>query len=228
MRKCQPQNINNKLVWIVIMLNKESLAKVSEYYESAICSHGASPRGVDWNSADSQQLRFIQLCKIIASNESYSITDLGCGYGALVEFLDQHLPNYTYYIGMDISKEMIKQAVICNMSKRKGLTFIEGKLPQEKTDYSVASGIFNVKLDIAVSTWEQHIVSTLNHLNQMTTKAFAFNMLTSYSDDDKRKDYLYYADPCFWFDFCKSTYSRNIALLHDYELYEFTLLVRKT
>jgi len=41
------------------------------------------------------------------------------------------------------------------------------------------------------------------------------------------RDYLYYGDPCFYFDLCKRSYSRQVALMHDYGLYEFTLLVRK-
>jgi hypothetical protein len=53
------------------------------------------------------------------------------------------------------------------------------------------------------------------------------NCLTGYSDDDKKRDYLYYADPCRLFDLCKRRYSRQVALLHDYGLYEFTVLVRK-
>ena len=56
---------------------------------------------------------------------------------------------------------------------------------------------------------------------------FAFNCLTSYSDAHKMRDYLYYADPCALFDLCKRRYSRYVALLHDYKLYEFTILVRK-
>ena len=39
---------------------------------------------------------------------------------------------------------------------------------------------------------------------------------------------LYYADPCALFDYCKRSFSRNVALLHDYEIYDFTLLVRKS
>ena len=38
---------------------------------------------------------------------------------------------------------------------------------------------------------------------------------------------LYYADPCRLFDLCKRRYAKNVALLHDYGLYEFTILVRK-
>jgi hypothetical protein len=41
------------------------------------------------------------------------------------------------------------------------------------------------------------------------------------------RDDLYYADPCELFDHCKRQHSRNVALLHDYTLYEFTILVRR-
>jgi len=52
-------------------------------------------------------------------------------------------------------------------------------------------------------------------------------MLTKYSDREYMKEYLYYADPLFIFDYCKRNFSKKVALIHDYELYEFTILVRK-
>jgi hypothetical protein len=52
-------------------------------------------------------------------------------------------------------------------------------------------------------------------------------MLTSYSDPDRMRSDLYYGDPCLFFDHCKRTYSKQVALLHDYGLYEFTVIVRK-
>ena len=58
-------------------------------------------------------------------------------------------------------------------------------------------------------------------------RGFGFNALTLYSDADKRRPDLYYADPLELFDHCKRTYSRFVTLLHDYPLYEFTLLVRR-
>lgn len=64
-------------------------------------------------------------------------------------------------------------------------------------------------------------------LDQTSRLGFAFNCLTSYFDEDKKRDYLYYADPGIVFDLCKRRYSRNVAVLHDYGLYEFTILVRK-
>ena len=38
---------------------------------------------------------------------------------------------------------------------------------------------------------------------------------------------LYYADPCFLFDYCKTHFSKDVAILHDYGMYDFTLIVRK-
>ena len=45
------------------------------------------------------------------------------------------------------------------------------------------------------------------------------------SDPDRMRDDLYYADPCFFFDHCMRRFSRRVALLHDYELFDFTMLV---
>ena len=64
-------------------------------------------------------------------------------------------------------------------------------------------------------------------MNQISTKGFSFNVLTSYSDKEFMRDYLYYANPLDLFDYCKKNFSKQVALLHDYNLYEFTLLIRK-
>ena len=97
----------------------------------------------------------------------------------------------------------------------------------KKSDYIVASGIFNVKNKTSESEWLHYILNTIEMMNQKSKKGFAFNILTKYSDKEYMKDYLYYADPLFLFDYCKRNFSKNVALLHDYYLYEFTILVKK-
>ena len=71
-------------------------------------------------------------------------------------------------------------------------------------------------------------LETLDHYERNQLSGFRLRFLTIYSDSDKMRDYLYYADPGVLFDLCKRRYSRNVALLHDYGLYEFTILVRKS
>jgi hypothetical protein len=97
----------------------------------------------------------------------------------------------------------------------------------EKSDYSIASGIFSVKMEHNESEWLSYILSTLEQMNEKSIRGFSFNMLTKYSDKEYMRDDLYYADPLFIFDYCKRNFSKEVALLHDYGLYEFTILVRK-
>jgi len=101
-------------------------------------------------------------------------------------------------------------------------------VPERTYDYIIASGIFNVRQDILNKEWEQYISDTLTVINDRSSKGFAFNMLTSYSDKEFMRDYLYYANPSFYFDHCKRNFSKHVALLHDYPLYEFTIMVKKS
>ena len=206
-------------------MNEVLLSEVATYYSDKLTEHGQSPRGVDWNGEDSQILRFEQLCKIIEQSRAVSINDLGCGYGALNTFLSQQFEQLTY-TGIDVSKDMIKAAELRYLDESQ-TRFIVSSEPDKVADYGVASGIFNVRLGRSDVEWCAYLENTLDILNRTSLKGFSFNCLTSYSDIDKKKDYLYYADPCVLFDLCKRKYSRNVALLHDYGLYEFTILVRK-
>ena len=207
--------------------NKTNLLdEVASYYSERLAQYGDSPLGVDWNGEESQTLRFEQLCKIITTGTGgFSLNDLGCGYGALSDFLRDRYPIYSY-LGIDVSKEMVRAAQSRQVIPTEA-RFINAEKPDTDADYGVASGIFNVRLDRTDSEWYKYLQTTLEVLDQTSRLGFAFNCLTSYSDEDKKRDYLYYADPCQLFDFCKRRYSPNIALLHDYGLYEFTILIRK-
>ncbi|GHN00247.1 putative methyltransferase [Cytophagales bacterium WSM2-2] len=202
---------------------------VATYYSSKLLEFGATAKGVDWNSEQSQQLRFSQLCKIIDPLlMNFSILDYGCGYGAMLSYLRTKLDPQIgmKYIGFDVSIEMIKQSTQIFGGDEK---IVWASKEQELTacDYVVASGIFNVKMDYEHKIWLEYVLNTLAKLDSLGRKGFSFNVLTSYSDKELMKDNLYYADPGFLFAFCKSNFSRDVALLHDYGLYEFSILVRK-
>lgn len=211
------------------MNNKKTdlLNEVANYYAEKLSEHGDTPRGVDWNGELSQTIRFDQLCKVINPTHAlFSLNDLGCGYGALLDYLQDKHPSYTY-LGVDVAKEMIEAANQRNKGVHQA-RFITCAKPDQQADYGVASGIFNVRLGRSDAEWFDYLQSTLDVLDQTSTHGFSFNCLTSYSDEEKKRDYLYYADPCKLFDLCKQRYSKQVALLHDYGLYEFTILVRKT
>lgn len=209
------------------MLNPDNLIlrSVDDYYSSKIRQYGQCPRGVDWNGEESQLMRFQQLLKVVEGNSDFSIVDMGCGYGALIDCLRKDFVNYKY-IGIDISEEMIISAR-SRYGQNELIQFHVSAMSPTKADYCVASGIFNVKLKHNENEWWYYLSSTLDNLNDISEKGFSFNCLTTYSDAEMMRDYLYYADPCKLFDWCKKRYSKQVSLLHDYGLYEFTIIVRK-
>lgn len=201
------------------------LAEVADYYSAKLAKHGDSAQGVDWNSEESQTLRFLQLSKIISENCGFSINDLGCGYGALYDYLCTRYSDFSYS-GCDVSADMIRTAE-ARYSRESRVNFIQAAEPPILADYGIASGVFNVRLENLDSVWYTYIKSILDILNRTSRYGFAFNCLTSFSEVEKMHDYLYYANPCELFDLCKRRYSNDVALLHDYGLFEFTILVRK-
>lgn len=201
------------------------LENINHYYTDKIKMHGATPKGVDWNGEESQFIRFEQLSKII-NKDIFSINDIGCGYGKYFEYLQNRFLNFNYY-GFDLSQEMIKNAKSLYSNKGGGFMQVDNLKNIEKADYSVASGIFSVKMEHNESEWLSYILATLEEMNEKSIKGFSFNMLTKYSEKEYMRDNLYYADPLFIFDYCKRNFSKQVALLHDYGLYEFTILIKK-
>ncbi|PPD10945.1 MAG: SAM-dependent methyltransferase [Methylophilus sp.] len=208
-----------------MILKNKIFSEVAEYYTSKIIAHGDTPQGVDWNGKDGQILRFQQLAKLININGEFSINDIGCGYGALYEYLLEQNFKFDYH-GIDISEAMIQAAELRYKDQIKA-NFICASTPRKVADFGVASGIFNVRMENSDIEWLSYIEQTLDVLNNTSKVGFAFNCLSAYSDKDKMRDYLYYADPGSFFDLCKRKYSRHVSLIHDYGLYEFTILVRK-
>lgn len=201
------------------------LDQVRAYYSEKIAEHGASPRGVDWKSAESQELRFSELQKIIREQTGFSINDYGCGYGSLLDYLTARHSDFVY-TGFDISPSMIAAAQQTHVGWP-ACQWVNDPADLSVADYTIASGIFNVKLGTDEETWNNYILTTLKQINDVSLKGFAFNVLTLYSDVEKRRSDLFYANPLALFDHCKRNYSRFVTLLHDYPLYEFTILVRK-
>ena len=205
--------------------NKGLLQGVADYYSARLAEHGQTARGVDWNGEESQHLRFDQLAKILPATGFFSINDVGCGYGALVDFLKARGQEFSYS-GNDVSDAMT-MAAAQRYAGDGSVRFTTGAEPAAAADYGIASGIFNVRQSHGDAEWLDYIHATLDMLDATSHRGFAFNCLTIYSDAEHMRPYLYYADPSALFDRCKRRYSRQVALLHDYGLYEFTILVRK-
>lgn len=206
---------------------EETQKRVNEYFTEKLEKHGATPKGVDYNGPEAQEVRFDQLVKVIDPSQRFIVTDFGCGYGALFDYLQKKGWDFEYY-GFDLIEKMVLAGRENHIEFQNAhFTTDEKEVPQ--TDYLIAGAIFNIKMEAPYDEWQEYILQTLGNMNRLCTKGFSFNMLTKYSDTDRmaeRPD-LFFGDPLFYFDYCKRNFARNVALLHDYVLYDFTILVRK-
>jgi len=204
-------------------LVKSIYKDIDNYYTDKLIIHGAVPKGVDWNSEEGQFTRFKQVSKIIETDRP-TVNDIGCGYGKYLEYLTKNCKKIQYR-GYDLSNEMIKEA--SKQYPNNKFFHISNLDDITNAEYSISSGIFNVKIKYSKTKWLSYILDTLKQIDLKSDKGFSFNMLTKYSEKKYMRDNLYYADPLFFFDYCKLNFSKNVSLLHDYNLYEFTILVKK-
>ena len=202
--------------------------KQRERYKERKKTYGLSPEGVGWKNRKAQEIRFEQLTKVIDSPAHFSLNDLGCGLGHLQEYLHNKGFRKFLYKGYDLFQEMVDGAKK-RFAEQQEIKFqiISHVSEIDVADFSLASGIFSFKGQAAETAWLSYILEILEEMNKKSMRGFSFNMLTKYSDPEYMENELYYADPCFMFDFCKRNFSRDVALLHDYQEYDFTILVRK-
>ena len=199
------------------------LGRVAAYYSAKLAEHGTTPQGVDWNGRQSHELRHRQFLRLLDDADA-SVLDLGCGFGDFLRFLRGH-GHRGPFIGYDVAADMIAEAVRLH-GEGADRRWRVGAKPAETADFAVASGIFNVKGDEPMETWARYVHDTVDVLAHAGRRGFAFNVLSLSSDPERRAGHLYYADPGEMLARCLVRYGRSVALLQDYGLYEFTMVVR--
>jgi SAM-dependent methyltransferase len=200
---------------------KDLVDGVVEYYERKLAAFGPTARGMDWKDEASQAKRFAQLLRALPVSGRFTMLDYGCGSGALLPFLREG--GYDVgYTGYDRSERMIAEA----RRLHPGATFTTDWNSVASPDYVVASGVFNVRLDTPDDTWRAYVLRTLAAVDGKAVHGWAANFLTADADEHRKRPDLHYADPAALFDWCRRS-SRWVCLLHDYDLWEFTVGVTR-
>jgi SAM-dependent methyltransferase len=198
-------------------------AAVAAYYSRALAAHGPTHRGVDWSSRDSQELRFTTLLDGVDWSGAPSLLDFGCGCGALAAYLDG-LGYRCDYTGYDIAPEMVRTARRV-VGERPGRRFTSDLATLEPADHVVASGIFNVKLDVAPDDWRRYADETIAALGALSRRRLAFNLLPPASSPQLERADLHYADRDAVVELCATTLGADDVVVREhYGLWEFTVV----
>lgn len=145
-------------------LDLETSSNFSQDYKKIKDFYPLKLRGnvkeLGWGSNFSQIKRFIVIKEIIQSYnlESYSILDVGCGYGDLFDFISP-----TRYLGIDIREDAIKLAI----NKNRPCDFINTTINtiDEKFTFCVASGIFCHNTE----NWEEYTKYTISEMKKRSS-----------------------------------------------------------
>lgn len=204
----------------------EVYESINSYYTQRVSRYGATPLGVDWSCVPTQELRFVQLLKLCDFSVFFSLNDLGCGYGALLAYLvKRHGEAKIDYLGIDVSPAMVRRGKRL-WRNQKDKRFVVGHVSPRIANYSIASGIFNVKLEQPLVRWERFIAVTLADMAATSRQGFAVNFLAPLPGGT-RVSMLYRTPAERWIRYCEQELRCSAELLEKYGLQEYTLLVRK-
>ena len=168
--------------------------KLKRAYMDRFAALGPAPKGVFWRNQSTQIARFdalLDLVTTVTPAANPSIADIGCGYGAMFEFL-QKTPRYKrfHYIGVDINRAMIdscKQR--CPAQKQ---LFFVGKQPPLHVDFCVFSGTFNLCHTMDTSLWHDYIFANLQSCWQRSRYGLVLNLLCA--PQTQIKNQIFYAE----------------------------------
>ncbi|MEX0504428.1 trans-aconitate 2-methyltransferase [Alphaproteobacteria bacterium LSUCC0719] len=160
-------------------------AGVIRAYTAALGRHGASPQGVFWNSAKSQNARFAALLAAIGQHRSRIggdslpapvIADIGCGYGALLDYMSLRNTFADWgYVGCDINPAMIRACHQRFPDRR--ASFRLGSLPSRPVDYALFSGTFNLCMIDDAVRWQRYILDQLEICHPHCRHGMVLNLL---------------------------------------------------
>ena len=201
--------------------------KIAEIYNQRFLKLGPAPEASMWFSKKRQFTRFdiiFNEIELLTKKNERSIIDIGCGYGAFLEFLSERGANdiWSYY-GYDVSNEVIK---FCKERYSREAAFYTGSIPTFMGDFIIMSGTYNFFPSKDYNSWKLYFYKSLKALWSKTTCAMIFNLQTS--DREKITDGgIVYTSIEEVKNFCKSNFGNVKAIINPVIPKDVTFVIKK-
>jgi hypothetical protein len=202
------------------------IQKQIEAYRHNFLKHGTTPLGTFQNNTTTQFERFNQLIDPLLAYKStdFTICDVGSGVCDLNKFLQSKEIKYTY-TGIEVVQEMVDAA----KSIYPEITVINQDLLaedyQEKFDFCVLSGAFNLPGGTDRNDWHNFIFAMIEKMYALSNIGISFNALTVYSTFNSQD--LFYLDPKITLDYIKKNLTRHCQIMMSSPLFEDTYVALK-
>ena len=189
-------------------------SEIAEIYNERFLKFGPLPEASMWYSKKRQFARFdIILNQIMSLSQKnqISISDIGCGYGAFLEFLSER--KYfceLHYYGYDVSDVVVK---FCRKKYSKRASFYTGSIPVLDSDFIIMSGTFNFFPSRDYNAWRRYFYKFLNSLWLKLECAMIFNL--QIADQEKITDGgIVYSCQKKIENFCRSSFG-NVSVINN-------------
>ena len=183
-----------------------------KFYTAAIKKHGQSPKGVHWNSVQSQETRFDVLLSCIDDHE-FSLVDAGCGFADLYFYLEGQDIRFSSYTGLDLCSSMVEIA-----KEKTGQEILECDICRDvlpQADYYICSGAMNI-----LSRFDTYLF--IRNCYEACIKGFVFNLLLG-EDDSLVYNHFYPAELQVLFD----ELGAKVSVKKGYLQHDFTVFMEK-
>ena len=197
-----------------------------DHYRATFLAHGASSQGVDWGPReDAARLRQdVMLAVADGCPPGGTLLDVGCGYGALADRIDE-LGLDLDYTGIDVVGEMVAAARERHPTRRFVHDDFLTAADLGSFDYVVCNGILTQKLAASTLDMNVHARRLIAALFAACRRGAAFNVMTTHVN--YQADNLYYRNPAELLGWCMSELTPRVRLDHAYPLYEYTLYLHR-
>jgi SAM-dependent methyltransferase len=219
------------------MSSTDELARLFRAHHARLFeSHGATPRGVDWNDEREFLFRYGKMLDVISGDPERrdgptpTLLDVGCGWGGFAAYAQaQGVP--LEYVGIDIVPEMVEYG----RKALRGARFIVGDFLEwdaaETFDYLVCNGTLTQKLDATLPAMEAYAKAMVRKMFARCRRGIAVNFMSN------RVNFmvpnLFYRSPVEVLAWCLDELSPRVRLDHGYsslaggqgKLFDFTVYV---
>jgi SAM-dependent methyltransferase len=190
---------------------------------------GAVPEASLWFSKVRQVTRFKLIVDVLEQTQlasNFSISDIGCGYGALIPYLIKRFPDKNFlYTGFEIAEKPL------NFCKERyneaNFSFKIGNIPDKSCDFSVMSGTYNYAPIQSPKAWENYLFENLSQIWNASRCGIVFNL--SVADEAKiTSQNISYFSKRNVKNFCHNNLGKTFLFMSDKLPKEATFFISRT